>query len=67
MDWTEVMLHLREQVNKRKIEIPNDKQLIDSLLAVKGYPDGTVNTATIDGRVRSLALAIWATRKRQKE
>jgi len=67
MNWTKIMLYLRAQVNERRIEIPDDKQLIDSLLAVKGYPDGTVNTATIDGRVRSLALAIWATRKRQKE
>jgi len=64
-DWTEIMLYLREQVNERKITLVNDKQLIDSLLAVKANLDGTVNTTTIDGRVRSLALAIWATRLRK--
>jgi predicted ATP-grasp superfamily ATP-dependent carboligase len=63
-DWTEVMLYLREQVNARRIEIPNDKQLIDSLEAVKERIDGTVNESTMDGRVRSLALAIWAGRKK---
>ncbi len=63
-DWTDVMLYLREQVNNRRIEIPNDKKLIDSLLAVKANPDGTVNTATMNSRVRSLALAIWAGRKK---
>jgi len=48
---------LKKQFDEGKIKIAEGLQVIDSLNAVRYRPDGLVNLDTVDGLVRSMALA----------
>ena len=48
---------LKEQFDAGKIKIAEGLQVIDSLKAVRYTPDGLVDLDTVDGLVRSMALA----------
>lgn len=48
---------LKEQFDEGKIKIAEGLQVIDSLKAVRYTPDGLVDLDTVDGLVRSMALA----------
>lgn len=48
---------LKKQFDEGKIKIAKGLQAIDSLKAVRYLPDGSVDLDTVDGLVRSMALA----------
>jgi len=48
---------LKKQFDEGKIKIAEGLQVIDSLKAVRYRPDGLVDLDTVDGLVRSMALA----------
>jgi hypothetical protein len=52
------LLLLRKHFEEGKIRIPKDPQLEKSLLAMRYAPDGSVDLNTVDGVVRSMALAV---------
>ncbi|MBN8736026.1 MAG: hypothetical protein J0H27_07135 [Xanthomonadales bacterium] len=57
---------LKEQFEAGKIHIAEGLQVVDSLKLVTYAPDGTVDLSTVDGLVRSMALAIEAMHDREE-
>lgn len=57
---------LRNQFEAGKIKIAQGLQVIESLKKVRYAPDGTVDLNTVDGSVRSMALAVEAMHDREK-
>ncbi len=57
---------LRKTFEEGNIRIPNDPHIKDSLLAVRYGPDGEIDLSTVDGIVRSMALAITAMNDREE-
>jgi len=49
---------LMKQFDEGKIKIAEGLEVIDSLKAVRYRPDGLVDLSTVDGSVRSMALAV---------
>lgn len=49
---------LKRKLDEDKVHINPDLQVIESLKAVRYAPDGSVDLSTVDGLVRSLALAV---------
>lgn len=49
---------LQEQIKQGKVRITEGLKVIDSLKAVRTRPDGEVDLDTVDGLVRSMALAV---------
>jgi hypothetical protein len=60
------LLLLRKRFEEGKIRIPKDPQLTKSLMAMRYAPDGSVDLNTVDGIVRSLALAIEGLHEREE-
>lgn len=60
------LLILREQFEAGKIRIAEGLQVVDSLKRVRYAADGTVDLATVDGLVRSMALAVEAMHDREE-
>lgn len=56
----------RTQFEAGKIKIAEGLQVIDSLKKVRYAPDGTVDLDTVDGLVRSMALAVEAMHDREE-
>lgn len=52
------LIVLREQLDAGKIKFASGMKIIESLKAIRYAPDGTVDLSTVDGLVRSAALAI---------
>jgi hypothetical protein len=60
-------LHLlKEQFEAGKIELAKGLKVIDSLRAVRAAPDGSIDLDTVDGLVRSLALAVEFAHEREE-
>ncbi|MEQ9917779.1 hypothetical protein ABRQ01_14025 [Pectobacterium aroidearum] len=57
---------LQEQLKEGKIKIKKGLSIEDSLLAVRYGPDGEIDLNTVDGTVRSMALAIAAIHDREE-
>jgi len=57
---------LRKTFEEGNIRIPKDDHIKDSLLAVRYGPDGKVDLSTVNGVVRSMALAVEAMHNRQE-
>src|ERR1700722_2889269 len=57
---------LREKFKSRTIVIPKDPQIEKSLLAMRLAPDGSVDLNTVDGIVRSIALAVEGIHERDE-
>lgn len=57
---------LRKTFEEGKIRIPNDLHIEESLLAVRYGPDGEIDLGTVNGVVRSMALAITAMHDREE-
>jgi hypothetical protein len=57
---------LKKQFEAGKITLAPDSQVIESLKAVRFAPDGTVDLASVDGLVRSLALAVEIVHDREE-
>lgn len=51
---------LKKQFEAGKIRIAEGLQVIDSLKRVRSAADGTIDLSTVDGLVRSMALAVEA-------
>ena len=51
---------LKKQFEAGKIKIAEGLQVAESLKRVRHAPDGTVDLDTVDGLVRSMALAVEA-------
>jgi hypothetical protein len=49
---------LKEQLEAGKVQFAAGLKVIDSLKAVRYAPDGTVDLTSVDGLVRSAALAV---------
>jgi glutamyl-tRNA synthetase len=49
---------LKEKLSEGKVKFAKGLKVIDSLQAVRYGPDGKINLNTVDGLVRSLALAV---------
>ncbi len=57
---------LRKTFEEGNIRIPDDPQITESLLAVRYGPDGEIDLNTVNGVVRSMALAITAMHDREE-
>ncbi|MDY4386402.1 MULTISPECIES: hypothetical protein [Pectobacterium] len=57
---------LQEQMKQGKVHIVEGLKVIDSLEAVRVGPDGEVNLDTVDGLVRSMALAVTEMHDREE-
>ena len=57
---------LKKQFDAGKVRIAEGLQVIDSLKRVRYAPDGTVDLSTVDGLVRSMALAVEAMHDREE-
>ncbi len=57
---------LRKTFEDGNISIPNDPHIEESLLAVRYGPDGEIDLDTVNGAVRSMALAITAMHDREE-
>lgn len=57
---------LKEQFEAGKIRIAEGLQVVDSLKRVRYAPDGSVDLETVDGLVRSMALAVEAMHDREE-
>ncbi|WP_341913620.1 hypothetical protein [Polaromonas sp. YR568] len=57
---------LKKQFEAGKIRIAEGLEVIESLKRVRSAPDGTVDLSTVDGRVRSMALAVEAMHDREE-
>ena len=57
---------LKKQFEAGKIRIAEGLQVIDSLTRVRYAPDGTIDLSTVDGLVRSMALAVEAMHDREE-
>ena len=60
------LLLLRKRFEEGTIRIPNDPQLTKSLMAMRYAPDGSVDLNTVDGIVRSMALAVEGLHEREE-
>lgn len=56
---------LKEQMESGKVHFPKDAGIEESLMAVRYGPDGEIDFSTVDGRVRSMALAVTAIQDRE--
>ncbi len=57
---------LKNQFEAGKVRIAEGLQVVESLKRVRYTPDGTVDLATVDGLVRSMALAMEAMHDREE-
>jgi len=57
---------LQQKINEGKIRIAEGLKVEDSLLAVRTCPDGEIDLSTVDGLVRSMALAVTAMHDREE-
>lgn len=57
---------LKEQMEKGKVHIADGLQVAESLKAVRFGPDGEIDLNTVDGAVRSMALAVTAMHDREE-
>lgn len=57
---------LKRQFEAGKIHIAEGLQVIESLKRVRSAPDGTIDLSTVDGLVRSMALAVEAMHDREE-
>jgi hypothetical protein len=57
---------LKKQFEAGKIRIAEGLQVVESLKRVRYAPDGTVDLTTVDGSVRSMALAVEAMHDREE-
>lgn len=57
---------LKKQFEAGKIKIAEGLQVVESLKRVRHAPDGTVDLDTVDGLVRSMALAVEAMHNREE-
>lgn len=57
---------LKKQFEAGKIRIAEGLQVIDSLKRVRSTVDGTIDLSTVDGLVRSMALAVEAMHDREE-
>ncbi len=57
---------LKKQFEAGKIKIAEGLQVVESLKKVRHAPDGTVDLDTVDGLVRSMALAVEAMNDREE-
>lgn len=57
---------LQEKLKEGKVVIQKGLSIEDSLLAVRYGPDGEIDLNTVDGAVRSMALAITAVHDREE-
>lgn len=57
---------LQQQLDAGKVKIAEGLQVIESLEAVRTGSDGEVDLSTVDGLVRSMALAVTAIHDRQE-
>lgn len=57
---------LKKQFEAGKIRIAEGLQVVESLKRVRSAPDGTVDLSTVDGLVRSMALAVEAMHDREE-
>jgi len=57
---------LKKQFEAGKIRIAEGLQVIDSLKRVRSATDGTIDLSTVDGLVRSMALAVEAMHDREE-
>ena len=57
---------LQEQFEEGKIRIAQGIDVEESLLAVKYGPDGEIDLNTVDGLVRSMALAVTSMHDREE-
>lgn len=57
---------LKKQFEAGKIKITEGLQVVESLKRVRHAPDGTVDLETVDGLVRSMALAVEAMHDREE-
>lgn len=58
---------LQEQLKAGKVKIAKGLDVEKSLLAVRAGPDGEVDLDTVDGLVRSMALAVTAVHDREEQ
>ena len=57
---------LQEQMKQGKVKIAEGLKVVDSLEAVRVGPDGEVDLDTVDGLVRSMALAVTEMHDREE-
>lgn len=57
---------LQEQIKEGKIKIAEGLNVEDSLMAVRAGPDGEIDLSTVDGLVRSMALAVTMMHDREE-
>jgi hypothetical protein len=57
---------LKKQFDANKVRIAEGLQVVESLKRVRYAPDGTVDLSTVDGLVRSMALAVEAMHDREQ-
>jgi hypothetical protein len=57
---------LKDQFEAGKVRIAEGLQVVDSLKRVRYAPDGSVDLSTVDGLVRSMALAVEAMHDREE-
>ena len=57
---------LQEQMKQGKVKIAEGLKVVDSLKAVRVGPDGEVDLDTVDGLVRSMALAVTEMHDREE-
>jgi hypothetical protein len=57
---------LKKQFDADKVRIAEGLQVVESLKRVRCAPDGTVDLTTVDGLVRSMALAVEAMHDREE-
>lgn len=57
---------LKKQFEAGKIRIAEGLEVVESLKRVRTAPDGTVDLSTVDGLVRSMALAVEAMHDREE-
>ncbi|MDY7574510.1 hypothetical protein [Actimicrobium sp. CCI2.3] len=56
---------LKKQFEAGKIRIAEGLEVVESLRRVRSAPDGTIDLSTVDGLVRSMALAVEAMHDRE--
>lgn len=57
---------LKKQFDAGKVRIAEGLQVIESLKRVRSAPDGSIDLSTVDGLVRSMALAVEAMHDREE-
>ena len=54
------LITLQDEIKAGRVQINSGLKVVDSLKAVRYGPDGKVDLSTVDGLVRSMALAVEA-------